>query len=863
MRPLKAFLCCRDSAGEWTTSAFRDLEALLQAWHEVCAAGASGAAMHVGFWRPDTAAMAALVEPHPGMLLLSEAAIHALPGPISVSKSVVGQIDGLAFRLALSGFGYELAADADASSAGSIVSGSASDDARGWVGDLGTIDPDLPVAAASVGIWDDESYSEREGALEYDVRQKLGFARFVLLTGLQPGQENILDNIRACPAWFRANRLHRLQLTVRQTNVFRAHGIVTVDDVGRLGTSGLFKLNNLGRKSVNELAVALYRSMLDGPPRALIDVNAGTDSAPVTAHGDNEGVAALESTAQRSSGIRCAIVDAVQLLQDSERGVLAARMGFGCARLTLQEISDSVGVTRERIRQIEVRICKVLRTQNRWVEMEQRLEALLLGRTMPLLLDGLSAIDPWFEGLADLRGPLEFIFDRLLEGRLHVLDVEGTLCISRLSEEEWGSEVRAAKRLLEGCVPDRLSLAEAQHLVESLLVGRGEELRGDLWSVASRAARFAELADGTRRLVAYGKSAEAVVHAVLSGSAVPLHYSEIQKRALAESDSPLEIRRIHAAAANVGVLYARGTYGLPQHSPLNPAELEIVRAEVEDLMYGEAADRQWHCMELSDALIERGLGFDERLSKYVVNLALKDAPRLAYLGRLVWGLAESWQESAASRIDVRQAVIALLEKEGCPLTTGEIRSRLEMERGVNVHFQIHPAEPLVRVGPGEWGLMHRDLKLGVDSAEVVLRKLRERLRVLGRGIHLSEVGIELSGSDGVATGPDLNPYWISTLAKQSGLRIDKGQYVYIAEWGGSRRMSIQDSVQAALDEWGLAGAPLDDICVRANEISLRQCSKLTVRQALQTVGAVFEPSTGFWTSNAAAAQTEAEEDQPV
>jgi hypothetical protein len=42
--------------------------------------------------------------------------------------------------------------------------------------------------------------------------------------------------------------------------------------------------------------------------------------------------------------------------------------------------------------------------------------------------------------------------------------------------------------------------------------------------------------------------------------------------------------------------------------------------------------------------------------------------------------------------------------------------------------------------------------------------------------------------------------------------------------------------------------------------SLRQCSKMTIRQALQTVGAVFEPSTGLWTSNAAAAQADADEE---
>ena len=860
MKPLRAFLCYRDSAGDWTTSVFRDLEPLLSAWLEVRAVGLSGAAMHVGFWRPDTPAMGALVDLHPGMLLLSDAAAHALPGPVAVSEKAIGEIEGLAFRLALSGFGYEVAPDAatcDESAAGTVA---IPGDTRGWVGEISTIDPDLPSVAASAGIWDEDSYSEREGALGYDIRQRLGFARFVSLTGSQPSEENILDNIRACPSWFRSTRLHHLRLTVRQANVFRAHGLSTVDDVGRLGTSGLFKLNNMGRKSVNELAIALYRAMVDGPARTPLDLGQGVEAVHSEEQSGAERAAAFEGGDLRKSGIRDAIVDAAEGLKENERGVLAARMGFGCTRLTLQEISDSVGVTRERVRQIEVRICKILHIQNRWVEMERRLLTILSGREMPLLLDGLSAIDPWFEGLTDLRGPLEFIFDRLLDGRLQVLDLDGTLCISRLSEDDWHSNLRSAKKMLEGCVSDRLLEPEARHLVESLLVGSGEELRRDLWSMAAKAARFADMPDGTRRLVAYGRSAEAVVHAVLSGSAVALHYTEIQKRANAEADVALDVRRIHNAAANVGILFARGTYGLPHHSPLSASELEVVRAEVEDLMHGEAADRQWHCMELCDALVERGLGFDERLSKYVVNFALKDAPRLAYLGRLVWGLAESWHESVSSRIDVRQAVIALLEREGHPLTTAEIRSRLEAERGVNIHFQIHPAEPLVRVGPGEWGLMHRDLGLDVDSAKVILDRLQKRLRVLGRGIHLSEVARELSCGSGDAVGRDLSPYWISTLARSAGMRIDKGQYAYLQDWGSSRRLSIQDSVQAALTESGATGARLDDICIRANEISLRQCSKMTIRQALQTVGAVFEPSTGLWTADAPVVQTEANDE---
>src|SRR4051794_6795185 len=133
MKPLRAFLCCRDGAGIWTTSAFRDLDSLLHAWPDAHQARLSGAAMHVGVWRPDTSAMAALAESHPGLLILSESVVRAMPGEIAVSETPVGVIDGLAFRLALSGFGYDAAVNYPPSTAEARAVASECDGGRGLV----------------------------------------------------------------------------------------------------------------------------------------------------------------------------------------------------------------------------------------------------------------------------------------------------------------------------------------------------------------------------------------------------------------------------------------------------------------------------------------------------------------------------------------------------------------------------------------------------------------------------------------------------------------------------------------------------------------------------------------------------------
>ena len=74
--------------------------------------------------------------------------------------------------------------------------------------------------------------------------------------------------------------------------------------------------------------------------------------------------------------------------------------------------------------------------------------------------------------------------------------------------------------------------------------------------------------------------------------------------------------------------------------------------------------------ELEPHMIVR-MGFDGRLTPYIVNISLKDSELLFDLRRMVWGLGAAWQEGAASRLDVRTAVIALLREHGRPMTTDE------------------------------------------------------------------------------------------------------------------------------------------------------------------------------------------------
>ena len=88
-------------------------------------------------------------------------------------------------------------------------------------------------------------------------------------------------------------------------------------------------------------------------------------------------------------------------------------MGFRCEPMTLQQIADQVGLTRERVRQIEVKIYKKVHGHPFWDDLCRRVQEHLRGRTTPLFLNGISAIDPWFEGADKLAHPLREVSDHI------------------------------------------------------------------------------------------------------------------------------------------------------------------------------------------------------------------------------------------------------------------------------------------------------------------------------------------------------------------------------------------------------------------------------------------------------------------
>lgn len=852
MKPLRAFLFAHAANGEWASSAFRDLEPLIEATKAALSTVSASAVLHVGFWRPETLKIAELATIWPGVLLLSESALNALPPPIKASSSTVAIIDGLKFRIALDGFGYEIEDPTISLSKKQIrhepssVPLQLSTKAQGWVNHLIQVKPNIEAVLLGVGIYDENSFQANEGRLELSIRLELALDRYTMLAGERPSASGILNNLHACPRWFLDSNLKYLELTVRIKNVCIVNDFRTIDDLTIKGYNGLLKLPNFGQGSVQKLGTLLWKLFLSGEVlkrNALIPSDENNEQLLISNQNIDltikKIVAPLKSDPLDFEHFSEGLLEVTKSLKVQESVIWIARIGFQCTPQTLQQIADQIGLTRERVRQIENSIYNKVSHHSFWRLLESKLANLFKSRTSPLFLEGISALDPWFQDSEKMSKVFEEIFNHLLLRNFSIININETLVISRLTYEQWNFAVASGKTLLRALAREQTEEDSVRFQIEALLNEKGSELREELWNYVTAQALWSHPLGQSRKLTGYGRTAEAVVLSILENSKTPLHYEEIHKRANLIGLPYQELRGLHNAARNVSVLYARGTYGLLSHCPLSIIELAQIEAEVEDIVAGGESKRQWHTSELLDELLDRGLDFDGKISKYLINIALQKSTLLVYMRRMVWGLKDSWADTASSRLDVRQAVLALLENSGRPLSTVEIRELLKSGRGVNSHFQIHPAGNLIRLGPLMWGLADRDIR--VKNPDELLEKIANHLIETQEGIHVSEVPLLLGSVD------EEDCRSLLGICQRKGMHIDRGQYAYLTTWGQSRRIWPSVAIRMALLENPIEGVTLDYICSKVNLLTKRYISRTYIGQSLSCMDdSTWDPNTEHW-----------------
>lgn len=902
MQLLRAYLLIFSDSG-CESSVHRDLESLCEAWKPYSGKDDITGVIHVGFGRPETEAFSLCAQKYQGRMLLSASAKWALASVCECAPMIAGEAETIPLFVALNGWGYVASAEemglVNPTEAYKIPVFAAMKHTEPVGEQVQTLQID-PILSRSV---DDLNLPPRPAnclrakgifrigdliqCTESDLRNLPNFGRKSLqeinwalssldLPRIKRGHapakqeaelqipplasatiftsENVdpITLIRFAPPWLISVSLAGLDLQVRTFNALNSQGFSVVGDIADIASETLLNIPNFGRRSLRDLAQQLKLAVERGPAlnasnQQLADAE-GNASSPAL----NKASIRLSSQFGNYDSLASIVAAAVSSLPTKMKTVISKRMGLYSAPMVLEEIGKEIGekgVTRERVRQLEVKGVSKIGRDSVWRDgLEAKLAKLLDGRDDPLPFSGLPILDAWFCGIEQMREPFNYLLEHknILDHRFSLLQANGQLFVSRLSQDEWDKMEKFAMKLLEGGVKNGWSLSEARRRVEDLLGVEGRELRSELWAAAKRFAHFSlSHTDSELVLVSYGRGAEALVEAIISESDRPLHYSEISQRIAERYGKDVDVRTVNNAAHDVALLYGKGFYGLLKHCTLSFQERELAREEVLEVISQGISDRQWSSAELIDILNERGLDFDGRLNSYSLNIALKDSSEINYLRRNVWIQSVIASSGASSRIDIRQAVTSLLMQAGKPMSTSEIKEALRKDRGISNSFQIFPGESIISVGTGLWGLIERDLPLDTAEQAQLIDFLQKILRDRNAGIHISEI---LSCLEDVFEPASRikDPTLIFAVAQRSGL-ISKsaGGYLFLPEWGEPRRLNQSQAILEAMSQSGEHGLTANEILKIASALLGREIQRENIYRHLSSV-ARFDEEKKRW-----------------
>ena len=700
MVALRAYLLTSQSPGDWDVTVHRDLETLNSEWNSLLGQNSnSSGVVHLGFGSIHPTNLEGLFAQHPGRVLVSEAAKWALPPGFKTSSRAIGHLElaeadfALPVYLGIEGWGYsvqddELPEEQDIPESPASVNVQLLD-VVGW---LARLQEDEPAGVfqelISRKVTNDDEYLGARREMPEKLRDELDLARFNYLSRtLEP--DDFEGLIYALPLFVLRRKIDDMGLSVRIKHVFGTNHIKVVEDLEKFRPIDLLGLTNFGRTSLRDLMVGLRLAVDEGP-----------QTSPVLEEKANDR-SLLENYRASTSA-----------LPANAREILAGRLGENGPRQTLEEVGTRLNVTRERIRQLEAKHISRIIEKYYWDDViGLKLSALRENRTEPIYLELLEVEDPWFIGFEDNLEHLKWIIEYFTKDNpksYFVIEAGGRRVVTTISEDSWGRMSKSFRDAILNGDYEGSPETEVLRLAESIAGSYGApELGSLLLRQHSQIIYLSEPSNGGERTVtAVGSKVSTAIFSVLNEADRPLYYSEIARRVMEDHGVKTTERAVHGALPRSGgVLYSRGTYGLPHHLPIPEDLRESVRDFLEQVVITWPDERQWHSGELADLVAEDFPELGNDVNQYVIDRILERSGSLQYLGRHVWAYAPDQELTTGDRTNIATICEEILRDIGHPLSTVALIEEVKKRRGVGNLAQIHPRGGLVRTEDGNWALI--------------------------------------------------------------------------------------------------------------------------------------------------------------
>jgi len=675
----------------------------------------------------------------------------------------------------------------------SISEGGDEEDQR-WFEEMSHEKPSLVAELGIRGVVSASTYMKERETLSDALLEETELFRFTH-TISSIDQDDPFQLVRIAPSWLFRVPVTQLELTARCANALRRNAINSVGDLLNYQFCEAIRWKNFGKKSARDLSLGLQHSIKQG--RQHFHLAAALNNLVSNPNNSSAQGSSTESgdilETPTSSSLKESILIASEGLKDREAMVFQGRL-MTYPRLTLEQIGDQIGVTRERVRQLEDRYMRVLEKRYFFpMLIGLKIARLFKARTSPLYLDAIHEEDPWFVGFSNETGKLSTLIRAFSDW--YTFEVDNRMIVSAIGEDEFDNLKRKALESLRNSDLMVLKESEVAAILRNLGVEASAPELGDVLSTVLREQlHFTSPTDASEPLLSgVGWGVRHTVIALLNEAEQPLHYSELTRRCSVRLGREVEERRVHSVLITDNAqYYGRGTYGTAKHFPFGPELKDEVRSEVENIILSGPPGRQWHATELVDLLGDRRPDLPEQVDKYIVNIILESSSQLESLGRFVW-IGAVRAHGTRERIELRNLCSAILKDSGRPMRTESIREEIEKIRGTGEFFIIGANEEVARVRPGVWGLVERDFFATKEQRIEILDALHSILTARNTGLHESELTDALLRF-GCHIPGRLTDYMVLSLTQtDERFNLHRGGIVALAEWGDPRRLTVRQA----------------------------------------------------------------------
>jgi hypothetical protein len=666
------------------------------------------------------------------------------------------------------------------------------------------------------------SYLEKRRQLPEQLRKQIDSYRFrSLLPDIN--DNNPLDLLGICPTWMLDMNIRYFRTSTRMKNIISEQGINKLSDFLDFEITGLSRMNNTGRTTLNQFYSDILHANKKGPPP--------TFDVPLV------NKLSLRESFQRT-------FDALE--DEKYRYVIEKRLGVGCSAETLETIGETLGVTRERIRQLQKKIIGAIIDEEFWDDsLKFKLQRVLQDKHSPVFLEELQSNDPWFDGFQETPELLKNIISFFSHLNVNFIQHNERTILADIRGDEFDDLVSGLAQNLDETLSIGYSYDDVEALIEHTLSEHdAQELTDIVFAQLSEQLNFVSK-DNQLVLASVGNGRRSRLTAILEKSPTPLHYSEITNIYREQFEYDVTERSIHAALNTYEFwLYGRGQYGLSKHLPRTEDSLRSITSIAFEHVKSNP-ERQWHSSELLKVVGQDESQHDiRRVDKYVLNICLHQFSDLQYLGKMVWVFPDA-DGSFNERIFIKDAVIEALQENGQPMTVSALEKEVLKKRGTPVNFetQLNTIARIGRIAPGTWGLIYRDFEGNEVYWEAILTMLIDHLQNSNIALHKSELLTALK-SESISSVPKVNLIY-GIVQADGRFRGWLGGFVGLKDWSTPRRLTLVEGVEKLLND-GMAEFTLDELKEKLRSLISYAYSPTALSVILKNNGVVYDKDNRIW-----------------